>query len=111
MCAADPDVDIVADSPCVFIVENSPSVKICPPTTSKSAIDNSAVPSDVVALVTLFGPAAPVAPVAPVSPRGIVKLKTAADVVPLFVTLAFVPAAPVVVVPTVMVAALPCLPW
>jgi hypothetical protein len=39
-----------------------------------------------------------------------VKLNTAADVVPLFVTLAFVPAAPVVVVPTATVAALPCGP-
>ena len=36
-----------------------------------------------------------------------VKLNTAADVVPLFVTLAFVPAAPVVVAPTVTVAAVP----
>jgi hypothetical protein len=63
--------------------------------------DNVAVPSLVVALVTLFGPAAPVAP------RGIVKLNTAALVVPPFVTLAFVPALPVVVVPTVTVAAVP----
>jgi hypothetical protein len=55
----------------------------------------------VVALVTLFGPAAPV------SPLGIVKLNTAALVVPLLVTLAFVPALPVVVVPTDTVAESP----
>jgi hypothetical protein len=64
----------------------------------------SHIPSLVVALVTLFGPAAPV------SPRGIVKLNTAALVVPLFVTLALVPALPVVVVPTVTVAAAPRAP-
>jgi hypothetical protein len=39
-----------------------------------------------------------------------VKLKTAADVVPLLVTLAFVPAAPVVVVPTATVADVPAAP-
>ena len=39
------------------------------------------------------------------SPLGIVKLNTAAEDVPLFVTLAEVPASPVVVVPTLMVAA------
>jgi hypothetical protein len=71
---------------------------------------SNAVPSDVVSDVTLFGPAAPVAPVSPVSPLGIVKLNTAALVVPLFVTLAFVPAEPVVVVPTVTVAAVPVAP-
>jgi hypothetical protein len=77
---------------------------------NRLAIERVAVPSDVVALVTLFGPAAPVAPVAPVLPRGIVKLNTAADVVPLLVTLALVPAAPVVVVPTAIVAAVPAVP-
>ena len=43
-------------------------------------------------------------------PVGIVKLKTAALVVPLFVTLAELPAGPVVVVPTDTVAAAPGLP-
>src|SRR5262245_45259179 len=52
-------------------------------------------------------PVAPGVPVAPTSPRGMVKLKTAADVVPVLVTLADVPGAPVVVVPTVIVAAAP----
>lgn len=49
--------------------------------------------------------AAQVLPVSPLSPLGIVKLNTAAELVPLFVTLAEVPASPVVVVPTLMVAA------
>jgi hypothetical protein len=44
------------------------------------------------------------------SPLGIVKLKTAALVVPAFVTEALVPAAPVVVVPAVAVAAVPVAP-
>ena len=51
------------------------------------------------------GPVAPVAPagpVAPVGPRGIVKLRTAAELVPEFVN-ADVPDAPVVVVPTLTV--------
>ena len=56
-------------------------------------------------------PAAPVAPVAPVSPFGIVKLKTAADVGPLFETVADVPAAPVIVVPTDIVADVPFVPF
>jgi hypothetical protein len=43
-------------------------------------------------------------------PRGTVKLKTAALLVPLLVTVAFVPAAPVVVLPMDMVAALPVAP-
>src|SRR5262245_60191263 len=50
------------------------------------------------------------APVSPLSPRGIVKLKTAALVVPMLATLALVPGAPVVVVPTLTVAAGPCGP-
>src|ERR1700730_7089391 len=52
------------------------------------------------------GPVAPVAPavpVAPVGPWGIVKLRTAAELVPEFATIADVPDAPVVVVPTVTV--------
>ena len=40
-------------------------------------------------------------------PLGITKFNTALDVVPEFVTLALVPGAPVVVVPTVTVAELP----
>jgi hypothetical protein len=55
-------------------------------------------------------PVAPVGPVAPTSPRGMVKLKTAALVVPEFVTVAEVPGAPVVVVPVVTVALLPGTP-
>ena len=46
-----------------------------------------------------WGPVAPVFPVKPVFPLGMVKLKTAALLVPVFVTEAFVPAKPVVVVP------------
>jgi hypothetical protein len=55
------------------------------------------------------GPAGPVAPVppagpvAPAGPCGIVKLRTAAELVPEFVTTADVPDAPVVVVPTLTV--------
>jgi hypothetical protein len=48
-------------------------------------------------------PAAPAGPVAPAGPWGIVKLRTAAELVPAFVTAANVPDAPVVVVPTVTV--------
>jgi hypothetical protein len=44
------------------------------------------------------------------SPLGIVKLKTAALVVPAFVTEAVVPALPVVVVPALTVAAVPVAP-
>lgn len=44
------------------------------------------------------------------SPRGMVKLNVAADEVPLLLTLAEEPAAPVVVVPTEMVAAVPVAP-
>ena len=49
----------------------------------------------------------PEGPVGPVAPWGIVKLKMAAEVVPLLVTDAEVPAGPVVVGPTVTVAAVP----
>ena len=55
-------------------------------------------------------PCAPVSPGGPVFPRGISKLKICADVVPTAVTLALVPAAVVVVVPTVIVAASPAGP-
>src|ERR1700716_3037551 len=48
-------------------------------------------------------PVAPVGPVAPAGPRGIVKLRTAAELVPEFVTTADVPDTPVVVVPTLTV--------
>jgi hypothetical protein len=43
-------------------------------------------------------------------PAGTVKLNTAAELVPLFVTLALVPGSPVVVVPTATVAAVPVAP-
>lgn len=54
---------------------------------------------------TQFFQSAPFAPVSHLSPFGIVKFSTAAELVPLLVTLALLPAAPVVVVPTVIVAA------
>lgn len=52
-----------------------------------------------------------VCPVSPLSPFGIVKSSTAADVVPELVTHAHVPAAPVVVDPTVTVAAVHVSPF
>jgi hypothetical protein len=55
-------------------------------------------------------PAVPLLPAGPGAPWGIVKAKTAAELVPVFITLALVPAAPVVVEPTDMVAALPAAP-
>ena len=65
------------------------------------------VPADPVAPE---GPEGPEGPEAPVAPLGIVKLNTAAVEVPEFVTDAFVPAAPVVVVPAATVAPLPLAP-
>jgi collagen type IV alpha len=56
------------------------------------------------------GPVLPVGPVGPVGPAGIPKLKTAADDVPLFVTVAGLPAVSVDVVPTAIVAADPAGP-
>ena len=56
------------------------------------------------------GPASPLSPLSPLVPCGTVKFKTAAEVVPEFVTSALVPAAPVVVVPTATVAAVPVKP-
>ena len=50
-------------------------------------------------------PAGPVGPVGPVAPAGIVKSKTTFSLVPEFTTAAAVPGSPVVVVPTVIVAA------
>ena len=52
-------------------------------------------------------PAAPAGPVAPAGPWGIVKLRTAAELVPAFVTAADDPDAPVVVVPTLTVDEVP----
>jgi len=49
----------------------------------------------------------PVAPVSPVAPFGIVKSNVAAALLPLLATDALVPASPVVVDPTAMVAAAP----
>jgi hypothetical protein len=71
------------------------------------------VPAAIVAAVPGLpvAPVAPVLPVSPLSPRGIVKSKTAAEEVPVLVTLADDPGAPVVVVPAAMVAALPAGPW
>lgn len=51
-----------------------------------------------------------VAPVLPSAPCGMVKFSTAAEDVPLFVTAACVPAAPVVTVPIATVAAVPAGP-
>lgn len=53
----------------------------------------------------------PDGPVAPVAPTGIVKFNTAAEEVPLLVTVAEEPSAPVVTVPTVIVAAAPSVPF
>lgn len=52
----------------------------------------------------------PDGPVAPVAPTGIVKFNTAAEEVPLLVTVAEEPSTPVVTVPTVIVAAAPSVP-
>ena len=52
-------------------------------------------------------PVRPVAPVAPVAPWGMTKFKMALVSVPVLVTLAGVPGAPVVTVPISMVAAAP----
>ena len=52
-----------------------------------------------------MGPCAPVAPVAPVAPLGIVKFNIAFSGVPVLVTTAFVPGAPVTVFPIVTVTA------
>jgi hypothetical protein len=62
--------------------------------------------------VSPAGPGTPCAPVAPVAPLGIVKANTAFVEVPVFVTEAFVPAVPVVVVPIASVVgpAGPCAP-
>ena|SRR5271167_1626821 len=49
------------------------------------------------------GPTPPVAPAGPVGPCGTVKFKIAADELPVFVTAALEPGAPVVVVPIVTV--------
>ena len=54
--------------------------------------------------------AVPSAPFAPVAPAGMTKFNTALLSVPVLVTLAFVPGAPVVVVPTWTVAAVPSAP-
>jgi hypothetical protein len=60
-------------------------------------------------LLAPAGPAGPVAPVGPVGPAapadpwGIVKLRTAAELVPVFVTTADVPGTPVVVAPKLTV--------
>ena len=65
-----------------------------------------AVPAAIVAAV----PVVPVDPVAPVSPRGIAKLNVAALDEPPLTMVALLPAAPVVTVPTAMVAAVPVVP-
>ena len=56
------------------------------------------------------GPVGPITPCAPVGPCGTVKLSTAAEVDPELVTEAEVPGAPVMVLPTLTVAAGPCAP-
>ena len=56
------------------------------------------------------GPSGPCSPCGPVGPCGIVKLSVTAPVVPSCVTEACVPGSPVVVVPTVIVAASPAGP-
>ena len=64
------------------------------------------VPTSIVAAV----PLSPLSPLSPFAPCGIVKSSTAADVVPLLTTFADVPAAPVVTVPILIVAAVPAAP-
>ena len=66
--------------------------------------------SATVPAIAIDVPAGPSGPVAPVSPLGTTKSNTAADELPLFVTAAFDPAAPVLVVPAAIVAAAPSLP-
>src|ERR1022692_1554118 len=67
-------------------------------------------PCGPVAPVAPVGPVAPCTPVGPVVPCGIVKLKIAADVVPLLFTEAACPGPAVLVVPTLTVAAVPVAP-
>src|ERR1035438_7659918 len=61
-------------------------------------------------VTTWVGSTPPPVPPVPGAPWGIVKFRTAAELVPLLVTATDVPAAPVVTVPTVMVAAAPAAP-
>src|ERR1039458_7166486 len=61
-------------------------------------------------VTTWVGSIPPPVPPVPGAPWGIVKFRTAAELVPLFVTATDVPAAPVVTVPTVTVAAAPAAP-
>jgi hypothetical protein len=68
------------------------------------------VPEFVIGATTATLADAPCGPVAPTSPCGTTKLRMALDVVPEFVTEAAVPAAPVVVVPTAIEAAVPVEP-
>ena len=68
-------------------------------TAAAAALTAAAVAAEVAAVESQF---VPFAPVAPVAPAGIVKFKVAVGAVLVFVTDANVPAAPVIVVPTVM---------
>src|ERR1039458_6245515 len=61
-------------------------------------------------VTTWVGSTPPPVPPVPGAPWGIVKFRTAAELVPLLVTATDVPAAPVVTVPTVTVAAAPAAP-
>ena len=67
-------------------------------------------PVAVPAAIVAAAPVDPVEPVAPVSPRGIVKLNVAADDEPPLTMVALLPGAPVVTVPTAIVAAVPVVP-
>src|ERR1035437_554861 len=71
---------------------------------------NSVISPSTDVLVLVEASPVPV-PACPVSPFGIVKLKIADEDVPLFVMTALDPAAPVVIVPTAMVAAAPLEPF
>jgi hypothetical protein len=64
------------------------------------------LPTATVAAVP-FVPFVPLAPAAPASPRGMVNASTAAELLPVFVTAALDPGAPVVTLPTATVAAAP----
>jgi hypothetical protein len=70
----------------------------------------AAAPAAPVEPVGPVGPVDPVAPVAPANPCGMVKLSTAALLVPALLTAAEDPAEPVVTVPTATVAAAPAEP-
>jgi hypothetical protein len=67
----------------------------------------AAMPVGPVALVAPVVPVNPIAPVGPVGPWGTVKVRTGAPLGPVELTAPDVPGAPVIALPTVIVAAVP----